>query len=313
MAYFLQAQQELLRRPQALPTLKSQQWSKINPHFRQVLCNRSHTFYHLGNNKQVQCQGASELDLQAAVHQALVPRPKSMWLLCMDERIQYFGGSHRALSFGLPGCECLLSSNQKNLLSNKLLEITTEFPSIEEIIVTSHSSCGAVNKAIHSEKNVVLKKVRGALAKTHHYCDHVAKHYASEFARKLTGKAKEQELDLTIRTFHLDVEQLHCPNFHHAVGAVVNYIPNLNVAELSEALDLPLFNIYAGAQNQSLVLENIRLAVQIAQNNHGLGEFFSEENPFTLIFTGESLDIENILKQLRKEEFAIPVAFTRVT
>ena len=312
MPYFLRQQERVLRRPRSLDTLKSYQWSKISPYLSNVLCNSSHTFYDLRSGAEVSCACDSELDLGAEMTRALVKRPKSMWLLCMDERIQYFGGSHRALTFGLPGCECLLSANQKNLLSNRLLEITEEFPSIEEIIVTSHSSCGAVNKAITTEKNAVLKTLKTTLAKTQHYCDHVAKNFAADFARKLTGKARGKELDLTIRTYHLDGEQLHCPDFHHAVGAVVNYTPNLNVAEFTEALDLPLFNIYAGAQNQALVLQNIRLAVQIAQAHHGLGEFFTPENPFTLIFTGEDQGIENILTQLSKENFAIPVAYTHV-
>ena len=312
MPYFLRQQERVLRRPRSLDTLKSYQWSKISPYLERVLCNSSHTFYDIVSGESVSCGCESDLDLGQEIERALVARPKSMWLLCMDERIQYFGGSHRALSFGLPGCECLLSQNQKNLLSNRLLEITQQFPSIEEIIVTSHSSCGAVNKAITTEKNVVLKTLRTTLAKTHHYCDHVAKNYAAEFAKKLSVKARSQDADITIRTFHLDGEQLHCPTFHHAVGAVVNYTPNLNVSEFTESLDLPLFNIYAGAQNQALILDNIKLAIQIAQNNHGLGQYFTRENPFVLIFTGEDQGIENIIRELSKEKFAVPVAYTCV-
>lgn len=285
------------------------EWEKALPKLSACIHHAKQGFKKLDGSHKLMASTA-DLDLVKIAKECLTTNPKTMWIICMDERIQYFASSHRALSIGLPGCECLVSGSEKDSIIQQLIAVCEDLDSLEEIIVTSHSSCGAVNKALCSKKNIVESQVQRVLSQNSHYCDQVAKSYSVSFAKELATRADTANLDLNIRTLHLDHEQLHCPSFHNAVGAVINYIPNLNVSEFEEKLDLPLFNIYALGQSAKLIQQNIELAISIASQSYGSNGFFTDEKPFSLIFAGRNREISEIIKNLSKSKISIPVAYT---
>jgi carbonic anhydrase len=310
MSYLLQQRAQDVRTVRDLHRSQANQWKKHTKPMQELLSNNSHNFCDLYKGLPISTEVKSNINLTDEVNASMVPRPKTMWLLCMDERIQYYADSHRSLSFGLPGCECLLTLDQKATLIEELLQVAANHTSVEEIIVTSHSSCGAVNAALQKEPNKILNRVQTILSKNTQFCDRAAKSYAHDFAKMLSDQARKTKQDLTIRTLHLDNEQLHCPKFHNAVGAVVNYTSDMNVSELVESLDLPLFNIYAGAQTPELVVKNIELAISIAASKHGFNKQFSEELPFIILFTGKNNEVSSVIEQLRKQVFPIPVVYS---
>lgn len=294
----------------SLSALKKMEWEKLSPALNSCVHCAKQPFMKLENEHNT-LLSSQNLDLESMAQECLTPNPKTMWIVCIDERIQYFASSHRALSIGLPGSECLVSKIEQESIAKHLITSCKQMSSIEEIIVTSHSKCGAVNKALCSHnKNTLEKRVNKLLAGNNRFCDEIAKSYATEFAGKLGNIAMEEDLDVSIRTLHLDHEQLHCSAFHNAVGAVINSVPNLNVSEFEEKLDLPLFNIYSLGQPASLVKANIELAIEIAAQKCGLGKYFDEQNPFVLIFTGVDEKTEGIIKELSTLKTKIPVAFS---
>jgi carbonic anhydrase len=258
-------------------------------------------------------------NLDKMIYSAVVTRPKIMWLPCMDERIQYLTASHHALSLGMPGCECLLNQIDKEKIINEVVEICEKNTTIEEIVVSSHSGCGAVAKAIEIGKNKQkwYQKIAEKFENQESLIDKNGERFASNFAQILKQKAKEKSLNLNIRTHHFARQELHSKHIHNAFGAVVNMDPLLNTADFEDNLELPMFNIYSGGQSAEQIFDNIVLSITIASGKNGFGsDYITKKTPFILLFTTnltKNIDnvevIMSILEMLKNTELPLQVIY----
>jgi carbonic anhydrase len=275
------------------------EWEKYLPYYRNLLA--SNTFYRdktqdllspgfirTDGQEYISVSGQNPLNLDKLVYDSMVKRPKMIWLPCMDERLQYLTASHHALSLGMPGCECLMSSTQKLSIAQEIAEICQKNPTIEEIVVSSHSGCGAVAKAIQQQRQTQhwVEKFVQTLQPVDQLLDTEGGKYAQSFADILSKTFEKSYILVTVRTHHFEKKELHSQNLHHAFGAVINFDPLLNTAEFEDGLEIPMFNIYAGGQEYETVFDHIALAVSIASGDHGFGNgYFTRQSPFVLLFT----------------------------
>ena len=253
----------------------------------------------------------SPLNMDKLVYDSIVKRPTMIWLPCMDERLQYLTASHHALSLGMPGCECLLDTNEKEKIAEEVAHICSKNPTIREIVVSSHSGCGAVAKAIEDHKNELnwIEKITFKFTNKESLIDEKGEKYATSFAQLLEKHITLNSLPLTVRTHHFARKELHSEHLHHAFGAVINFDPLLNTAEFEDQLEFPMFNIYSGGHNEHQIYDNILLAMSIAGGESGFGKnYFTIQHPFVLLFTcnleknktgGET--IEKVLEKLAKK------------
>jgi carbonic anhydrase len=258
-------------------------------------------------------------NLDKIVYSAVVNRPKIIWLPCMDERIQYLTASHHALSLGMPGCECLLSQKEKEKIIGDVVEICEKNKTIEEIVVSSHSGCGAVAAAIRAHKNeqTWYEKIIEKFETEEALIDKNGEKFAASFASILESKMLEKALNVNIRTHHFVRKELHSKHIHNAFGAVVNLDPLLNTAEFEDSIELPMFNIYSRSQSANQIFDNIFLAIAIASGDHGFGpDYFTKQTPFTLLFTTNlstnlesSMVISDVLEMLKVAELPLEVIY----
>lgn len=260
----------------------------------------------------------SSLNLNDLVQQSLVNRPKIVWLPCMDERIQYLTASHHALSLGMPGCECLMTYTNKAKMIDDIIDICKNSPSIQEIITTSHSDCGAVDHAIKKyDKEHIVSRIAHKLKKREALIDKESEKYALHFTRLLEKSLQENNLNISVRTHHFQQQELHSQNLHNAFGAIINFNPLLNSAELEENIELPMFNIYAGGQKPAQITKNIELALRISAGDNGFSNtYFNKENPFILLFTintkqnpNSAKFVKSIIKKLKEKELPLEVVY----
>ncbi len=260
------------------------------------------------------------LNLDNLVYKSVVRRPKLIWLPCMDERIQYLTSSHHALSLGMPGCECLLSPNEQQKIAKTIVSICHQYPSITEIIPSSHASCGAVARAFALQKNEMnwFNRLYSSFQKSHNTLDKIGAKYANTFAEILRKELQDVQLStVTVRTHHFAKNELHSKELHNAFGAVVNFDPTMNAADFEDTVDVPMFNIFAGGQTSEQVVANIELAVMIAGGEHGFGPtFFTGKTPFIIFLVAnlaQQKDIHTELLQavelLKKASFSIDVVY----
>ena len=259
----------------------------------------------------------SRFQLEDIVKQCIVSTPRMIWIPCMDERIQYLTASHQALSLGMPGCECLMSTQEKLHIIDNIVRICQQNPSIEEIVVSSHSGCGAVKYAInqHKKSHKWGQKIHQKLQTHSHIIDRQSIKYAKTFAQLLETTFQEKNLSIAVRTHHISQKEIHSQNLHNAFGAIINFNPLLNSAELEERIGLPMFNIYAEGQNTKQIIENIELAIEIASGNTGFSQqYLNSKNPFIILFTAQ-LDnqhrkkIEKIIQNLIKKTLNINIIY----
>lgn len=274
-------------------------------------------FLHLDGTKY-RSEYKYKLNLDKIIKDSLVKRPKMIWLPCIDERIQYLTASHHALSLGIPGCECLISAEEKLKMADELIAICEENPTIEEIVVSSHSKCGAVahtlaNKAVKPSFSNIWNKFQNK----DKVLDSASERYASGFASILATRLQEHNSPVSVRTHHFDFQELHSKNLHHAFGAIVNFNPLLNGAELEENLEVPMFNIYAGGQTANQIMNNIELAIGIASSSEGFScEYINQDNPFILLFTLPKQDkalmtiIQTVLDQIKDKHYPLGLVYT---
>ncbi|MBC7471839.1 MAG: hypothetical protein H7196_01035 [candidate division SR1 bacterium] len=320
---------------QSCDVYRKKQWDKYCASFYTLLA--SNTFY--GNKKSSLLSSGftyingdeyiypsfsdhTELvphNLDNIVYTAVVTRPKIIWLPCMDERIQYLTASHHALSLGMPGCECLLDINAKEKIANEIVEICEKNKTIEEVVVSSHSGCGAVAKAIAIERSKQnwYQKIVDKFEKEDVLIDKNGEKYASSFAQILEQKMAEKSIYVNIRTHHFAQQELHSKHLHNALGAVVNLDPLLNTAEFEDSLELPMFNIYSGGQTAMQIYDNIVLAIAIASGNKGFGsQYITKQAPFIILFTTnltKNIDtedlIESVLKMLKSADLSLETIY----
>ena len=274
-------------------------------------------FLHLDGTKY-RSEYKYKLNLDKIIKDSLVKRPKMIWLPCIDERIQYLTASHHALSLGIPGCECLISAEEKLKMADELIAICEENPTIEEIVVSSHSKCGAVahtlaNKAVKPSFSNIWNKFQNK----DKVLDSASERYASGFASILATRLQEHNSPVSVRTHHFDFQELHSKNLHHAFGAIVNFNPLLNGAELEENLEVPMFNIYAGGQTANQIMNNIELAIGIASSSEGFScEYINQDNPFILLFTLPKQDkalmtiIQTVLDQIKDKHYPLGLVYS---
>jgi carbonic anhydrase len=275
-------------------------------------------FLHLDGTKY-KSEYTYKLHLNKILKDSLVKRPKMIWLPCMDERIQYLTASHHALSLGMPGCECLMSYTNKAKMIEDIIDICKDSPSIQEIITTSHSDCGAVDYAIKKyDKEHLVSRITHKLKKRAALIDKEGEKYALHFTRLLEKSLKENNLNhIAVRAHHFQQQELHSQHLHNALGAIVNFNPLLNSAELEENLEIPMFNIYAGGQKISQIIKNIDLALRISAGSHGFSNtYFNKENPFILLFiipTDNNLvktQVNNLIQKIQAQDHPIELVYT---
>ncbi len=302
---------------------RAKEWNKTIKNLDRLFCQKDINFCYLNNEKfHSQTKTLDYTNIKSIITESVVSSPTIVWIPCMDERIQYLTTTSNSLSMGLPGCECLLTSQEKTNMAKEIVSTVQNNPTIEEIVVTSHDHCGAVQKAIlETEKDTnILGKIISKLHKLDkHFCDKEAKKYSRSFAKNLIDELRYADLDVYVHNLHMAHDHLHCPNFHNSVGAIVNFVPSLNPAMMSQKLNLPLFNIHGSENNLSSVFENTKLAIQIAQSHHGFNsEFFTATNPFTLLIPFckktniSKSNAKNLIKSLNVESFSIPVIYSLI-
>jgi carbonic anhydrase len=301
------------------------EWGKYSRSYHNLLSAQftallsNHRGFSYINNSIYHNNSKNSLNLENLVQQSLIHRPKIIWLPCMDERIQYLTASHHALSLGMPGCECLMSYTNKATMIDDIIDICKDSPSIQEIITTSHSDCGAVDYAIKKyDKAHIVSRITHKLKKRAALIDKEGEKYALHFTHLLENALQENNLNISVRTHHFQQQELHSQNLHNAFGAIINFNPLLNSAELEENLELPMFNIYAGGQKPTQILKNIELALRISAGENGFGNiYFNKENPFILFFTlnqNQSPDsikfTQSIIKKLQEKDLPLEVVYT---
>lgn len=304
---------------------RKNEWSKYSEHYHNLLNTTpvSKTLdiqglLHLDGEMYTSRTNCS-YDIFLAVKESLVKRPKLIWLPCIDERIQYLTASHHALSLGVPGCECLMSAEEKVGMADELIRICEENPTIEEIVVTSHSQCGAVEHAHSHHKQPRIKTVVERFRDHTKVIDAESKQYASNFKDILEQRIREKGRAVRVRTHHFGSQELHSRELHHAFGTIVNFNPLLNAAELEENLELPMFNIYAGGQQVSQIVENIELAIRVASSSSGFScEYINKDNPFIVFFTLPHNDsvsagvIRKVIENIQQKSYPLDLVYSAI-
>jgi carbonic anhydrase len=303
---------------------RSLEWSKYAQTYHNLLYSNPVSsvlgvrgFLHLDGTKY-KSEFKYKLNLDKIIKDSLVKRPKMIWLPCIDERIQYLTASHHALSLGIPGCECLMTAEEKLKIADELIDICKDNPTIEEIVVSSHSKCGAVaNTLANKNTRQALSAIWNKFQNQDKVLDSASERYASGFASILTARLQEQNSAVSVRTHHFHFQELHSKNLHHAFGAIVNFNPLLNGAELEENLEVPMFNIYAGGQTANQIMQNIELAIDIASSSEGFScEYINQDNPFILLFTipkeNSSImsKIQTVIDQIQDKHYPLELVYT---
>lgn len=304
-------------------TYRTIEWNKYVDNYHNLLASTplSHAFHTRGffhlNGDRYYTHKKSTLPLKSIIKNSIVKRPKMIWLPCIDERIQYLTASHHALSLGIPGCECLMSYAEKLKMVQELIDICDQNPTIEEIVVSSHSGCGAVESSIRQTKKPILKKIIHTFKNKKRLIDKEGEKYALSFAHLLEQALQEAQLKVNIRTHHFHQKELHSQYLHHAFGAIVNFDPLLNSAEFEENLELPMFNIYAGGQNSNQILKNIDLAIAMSAGSVGFScEYINKSNPFVLLFTVSNKNtqhieqISSLIEKLQQKKIPLEIVYT---
>lgn len=300
---------------------RNMEWSKYsNPYHNFLYSNpvseimQTKGFFDIAGNKY-KTEFKYNLNVAKIIKDSLVSRPKMIWLPCIDERIQYLTASHHALSLGMPGCECLMSADEKSKIADELITICENSPTIQEIVVSSHSKCGAVARTLANKKsiNLFLDKFKNQ----DKLLDSTSEKYASNFAQIIQKKLEENNSSVTVRTHHFHSQELHSKNLHNAMGAIINFDPLLNGAELEENLEIPMFNIYAGGQKSSQIMRNIELAINIAAGNNGFSyQYIDKNNPFILLFTIPKEDrfvvnqTKKLIRKIQSQDYPIELVYT---
>ena len=303
---------------------RSLEWSKYAQTYHNLLYSNPVSevlgvkeFLHLDGTKY-KSEYKYKLNLDKILKDSLVKRPKMIWLPCIDERIQYLTASHHALSLGIPGCECLMTAEEKLKMADELIDICKDNPTIEEIVVSSHSKCGAVaNTLANKNTRQAFSAIWNKFQNQDKVLDSASERYASGFASILTTRLQEHNSAVSVRTHHFNFQELHSKNLHHAFGAIVNFNPLLNGAELEENLEVPMFNIYAGGQNTNQIMKNIELAIDIASSSEGFScEYINQDNPFILLFTipKENTEIlskiQTVINQIQDKHYPLELVYT---
>jgi carbonic anhydrase len=262
---------------------------------------------------------SNPLNLDKIVYDSIVKRPKMIWLPCMDERLQYLTASHHALSLGMPGCECLMNQEEKQKIANEIVCICEQNKTIEEIVVSSHSGCGAVAKAIHDQKKQQnwVSRFMDRFSNEDVLVDKEGEKYALSFAQMLEKLIAEKHLHTTVRTHHFARKELHSQHLHNAFGAVVNLDPLLNTAEFEDSLELPMFNIYSGGQTAEQIYNNVTLAIAIASGTSGFScDYLNKKTPFVLLFTSDLTKnkeseavMKAVIKKLKESPLILDVVY----
>jgi carbonic anhydrase len=307
-------------------TYRSVEWSKYSTSYHNLLYSdpMSKTMQTKGffdiNGEKYKTEYKYNLNLSKVIKDSIVNRPKMIWLPCIDERIQYLTASHHALSLGMPGCECSMSDDEKLKMADELIAICDNNPTIEEIVVSSHSKCGAVATTLNNKRaQKPLVSLLDKFRDQDKLIDSTSEKYASNFAQIIEKRLEIKNSPVTVRTHHFHFQELHSKNLHHALGAIVNFNPLLNGAELEENLEIPMFNIYAGGQKSSQIMKNIDLAINIASGNNGFScQYIDKNNPFILLFTIPKGDksianqIKKIIDKIQSQYYPIELVYTFV-
>lgn len=303
---------------------RSLEWSKYAQTYHNLLYSNPVSsvlgvkgFLHLDGTKY-KSEYKYKLNLDKILKDSLVKRPKMIWLPCIDERIQYLTASHHALSLGIPGCECLMSAEEKLKMADNIIAVCEDNPTIEEIVVSSHSKCGAVTHTLaHKTTKPSWSNIWNNFQNQDKVLDSASERYASGFASILTTRLQEQNSAVSVRTHHFNFKELHSKNLHHAFGAIVNFNPLLNGAELEENLEVPMFNIYAGGQTSNQIMKNIDLAIDIASSSEGFScEYINQDNPFILLFTLPKENtqilskIQTVIDKIQDKHYNLELVYT---
>lgn len=304
-------------------TYRTIEWNKYSEHYYNLLSSNpiSPSFqtqgFFYGDGTAYHSHQKSSLNLSSLLKSSIVKRPKMIWLPCIDERIQYLTASHHALSLGIPGCECQMSYTEKLKMVEDIITVCEQNPTIEEVVVSSHSGCGAVAHHIHKESKPLVKKIIHTFQNKEKLIDKAGAKYALSFAHLLEQALQTSDTKVRIRTHHFNYKELHSKDFHHAFGAIVNFDPLLNSAEFEENLEIPMFNIYAGGQKTSQILKNIKLAMNMSAGSVGFScNYINKENPFVLLFTLSNKNSQHIKKikaireKLKETDLPLELVYT---
>ncbi|GAB4145540.1 MAG: hypothetical protein OHK0017_05240 [Patescibacteria group bacterium] len=129
----------------------------------------------------------------------------------------------------------------------------------------------------------------------------------------MTELLKEELAETNIEVEVLHIKKIDRPKFHHAFGAVVNFIPKLNIGILEEELDVPMFGISAHLVNNEVARRDTILAYKIASGAHGFVGKFNDENPFEVLATVSSeADIQRAKEIFAEIPAELPIKYSLV-
>ncbi len=215
------------------------------------------------------------LNLSALASSSRIHNPEVAYLTCMDEGVQYISVSKKVLPIAIPGCGVLMTEQQQDL-RDKLVK-TLKGLGIKKLVVDSHARCGAARIAANTEfANLSCLHSKAFMEK-------LSELVADDYAHLLADTLHQDFADLEVTSKY--ITKLDRPNFHNAMGVLVNFEPTLNSSLLIQKLKVPLFALSAFVLDNDVLAEDDILAYNIATGINGYQEKFSGENPFLIIFT----------------------------
>jgi hypothetical protein len=219
----------------------------------------------------------------------------------MDEGVQYLAAGNNIIPIALPGCGILMVQQQQELRDN-ILELLKKY-NIKKLVVDSHAKCGAAG--------IAAKKEFTSLSCIHSkdFMDKLTELVADDYAKHLADNLHQDFAELEVTSNY--ITELERPDFHNAMGVLVNFDSQINSSLLIQKLKIPLFVLSAHILDEDSLAEDDSLAYQIATGGHGYGEKFCPENPFLILFATKTEDQKKAaLKIVEKMESKCHVQYS---
>lgn len=215
----------------------------------------------------------NDINFKGILKSCKVQNPEVACLTCMDEGIQYVSNSKNTIPIAIPGCGILMESVQDELRAN-ILSVLKKYD-IKKLVIDAHVKCGAANIAAKAEfPKISCIHSRDFIEK---FTELVAEDYAQHLASNLLEEYEELQVNSNY------IKDLHRPDFHNAVGVIVNFDTQTNSSMLIEKLGIPFFVLSAFVLNDDSLAADDLLAYDIATGQHGFEEKFCPDEPFLVL------------------------------
>jgi hypothetical protein len=248
-------------------------------------------------------------DKQSAnVNKCMVEKANCINIICIDEGVQYYGANNKTIQIAIPGSGILMNNSMEEIIEKVCVLI--ERNPINTINITSHTNCGAACLATRNK----CKQLSGSRLEL--FADRISDKVGQVYVNILTNKIRHAT-SAKVNTSQIHIQEIDRPKFHHAFGAVINFVPYFNVGLFEQEIGLPMFGISAFMIEEDEILEEICLSYNIASGDHGFKNMFTAEKPFEVISVirreEDALRIQSIFnKMVQKFDSIMPVAYSIV-